>query len=124
VRVVDLAKEMILLSGLRPLKDIDIVYTGIRPGEKLFEELSFKSECMSKTRHPKIFIGQMGDPPGDKIFRIIDQLIQLSGQGNEADIKRVLSELIPDAQFEQTKPPAPMISGTYRPRRIAGGATS
>jgi FlaA1/EpsC-like NDP-sugar epimerase len=124
VRVVDLAKEMILLSGLRPFKDIDIVYTGIRPGEKLFEELSFKSECMSKTRHPKIFIGQMGDPPGDKIFRIIDQLIQLSGQGNEADIKRVLSELIPDAQFEQTKPPAPMISGTYRPRRIAGGATS
>ena len=124
VRVVDLAKEMILLSGLKPFEDIEIVYTGIRPGEKLFEELSSSNECMSKTRHPKIFIGQMGDPPGEKIFPIVEQLIQLSGQGNEADIKRVLRELIPDAQFEPTKPPVPTVISDYRPHPIAGSATS
>lgn len=124
VRVVDLAKEMILLSGFRPFEDIDIIYTGIRPGEKLFEELSFSNESLSKTRHPKIFIGQMSDAPGEKIFGIVDQLIQLSRLGNEPEIKRVLSELIPDAQFEQTKPPIPVVEGPYQPRTVAGRATS
>ncbi len=124
LRVVDLAKEMILLSGLKPFEDIEIVYTGIRPGEKLFEELSCSNECMSKTRHPKIFIGQMGDPPGEKIFPIVEQLIELSGQGHEAEIKRVLRELIPDAQFEPTKPPMPTVISNYRPHTIAGSATS
>lgn len=124
VRVVDLAKEMILLSGFRPFEDIDIIYTGIRPGEKLFEELSLNNESLSKTRHPKVFIGQMGDAPGEKIFRIVDQLIHLSKQGNEPEIKRVLSELIPDAQFEPTKPPTLVVEGQYQPRTVAGRATS
>lgn len=124
VRVVDLAKEMIRLSGLKPFEDIEIVYTGIRPGEKLFEELSSCNECLSKTRHPKIFIGQIGDPPGEKIFPIVDRLVQLCGQGNEAEIKRVLRDLIPDAQFEPTKPPAPTVISDRRPHTIAGGATS
>jgi FlaA1/EpsC-like NDP-sugar epimerase len=54
VRIADLARQMIELSGLMPGEDIDIEYTGLRPGEKLFEELSYASENMTATAHPKI----------------------------------------------------------------------
>ena len=57
VRILDLARETIRLSGLQPGEDMEIVFTGLRPGEKLFEELEITGEQMSKTRHPKIFIG-------------------------------------------------------------------
>jgi FlaA1/EpsC-like NDP-sugar epimerase len=57
VRIVDLAYDLIKLSGLVPHEDIEVRFTGIRPGEKLFEELSMESEGIEKTRHPKIFVG-------------------------------------------------------------------
>ncbi len=56
VRIQDLARELITLSGYRPGEDIEIVFTGPRPGEKLFEELSIEGEDMQRTRHPKISI--------------------------------------------------------------------
>src|SRR4029078_955868 len=56
VKIVDLARDLITLSGLRPDDDVEIKFTGIRPGEKLFEELSTASEHADKTRHPKVFI--------------------------------------------------------------------
>ncbi|MGK2856594.1 MAG: polysaccharide biosynthesis protein [Thermoanaerobaculia bacterium] len=59
VKIVDLANEMIRLSGLVPGEDIEIVYTGVRPGEKLYEELGHDHETLVKTRHPKIFIGDL-----------------------------------------------------------------
>jgi FlaA1/EpsC-like NDP-sugar epimerase len=59
VRIVDLARDLIALSGLREGDDIEIVFSGIRPGEKLFEELSTDSEQADKTRHPKIFVGRI-----------------------------------------------------------------
>ncbi|MCM2315157.1 MAG: polysaccharide biosynthesis protein [Thermoanaerobaculia bacterium] len=59
VRIVDLANEMIRLSGLVPGEDIEIVFTGVRPGEKLYEELGHDHETLVKTRHPKIFIGDL-----------------------------------------------------------------
>ena len=49
---------MIGLFGLKPFDDIDIVFTGMRPGEKLFEELNTEGEDISKTKHPKIFMGR------------------------------------------------------------------
>jgi FlaA1/EpsC-like NDP-sugar epimerase len=61
VRIVDLAKDLIRLSGLR-LEDIEIQYNGIRPGEKLFEELLLSTEDADTTRHPKIFIGKIAAP--------------------------------------------------------------
>ncbi len=54
IRVADLARNMIVLAGLVPDKDVRIVYTGLRPGEKLFEELFDRSECVEPTCHPKI----------------------------------------------------------------------
>ncbi len=58
IRIYDLAKNLIRLSGLRPGKDIEIVFTGLRPGEKLYEELLMDEEGLQKTAHGKIFIGQ------------------------------------------------------------------
>ncbi len=57
VRIFDMAQDMIALFGLKPFDDIDIVFTGMRPGEKLFEELNTDGENITKTRHPKIYIG-------------------------------------------------------------------
>jgi len=58
VKIVDLATDLIRLSGFEPGQDIEIVFTGIRPGEKLFEEISVAEEHADKTRHPKIYIGK------------------------------------------------------------------
>ncbi|MBZ0118155.1 MAG: polysaccharide biosynthesis protein, partial [Sandaracinaceae bacterium] len=58
VKIVDLARDLIRLSGFRPDEDIEIQFTGVRPGEKLFEELSLDAEHAGKTKHPKIFVGR------------------------------------------------------------------
>ena len=58
VKIADLARDLIVLSGLKPGEDIEIQFTGLRPGEKLFEELSVTGEQADKTRHPKIFVGR------------------------------------------------------------------
>ena len=63
VRIVDLAEEMIRLSGLRPYEDVPIQFIGPRPGEKLFEELSTDAEHAAKTRHSRIFVGKIPAPP-------------------------------------------------------------
>jgi FlaA1/EpsC-like NDP-sugar epimerase len=55
VRIVDLANEMIRLSGLEPGRDIEVVFTGVRPGEKLFEELRYDEESSEPTAHPKVW---------------------------------------------------------------------
>jgi FlaA1/EpsC-like NDP-sugar epimerase len=60
VRILDLAVAMITLTGLKPFEEMDIVFTGLRPGEKLYEELELFGEDIAKTRHPKIFIGKLG----------------------------------------------------------------
>jgi FlaA1/EpsC-like NDP-sugar epimerase len=62
VRILDLAENMIRLSGYEPYEEIDIAITELRPGEKLHEELSYESERLKKTDHEKIFLGQQADP--------------------------------------------------------------
>jgi len=71
VSILNLAKETITLSGLNLSKTSNIVFTGVRAGEKLFEELRTTDEDMTKTRHPKIFIGQNCRIPGRKGTRSI-----------------------------------------------------
>ena len=99
VKILDLAKDVITLSGLRPYEDIDIVFTGIRPGEKLYEELEISEERMSRTRHPKVFIGNIAGCPAEKIERALQRLAVLCQEDNSAAIVGALSELIPDAQL-------------------------
>jgi FlaA1/EpsC-like NDP-sugar epimerase len=59
VKIVDLAEDMIRLSGFRPYEDIQIAFTGIRPGEKLFEELGISEDRALKTKHPRVLIGKI-----------------------------------------------------------------
>jgi len=99
VRILDLAKDTITLSGLKPMEDIDIVFTGIRPGEKLFEELETIDEKIIKTRHPKIFIGRLAAYPESKILHALDRLTTLAANGWDGEIRKVLSDLLPEAQL-------------------------
>ena len=99
VRILDLAKEIITLSGLRPFEDIDIVFTGVRAGEKLFEELETTEEHIAKTRHPKIFIGKILAYPKGRVHQALDELTILAEKGLERELRRVLNDLLPEAQL-------------------------
>ena len=81
------------------MEDIDIVFTGIRPGEKLFEELETIEEKIIKTRHPKIFIGRLTAYPEPKILHALDRLATLAASGWDREIRKVLSDLLPEAQL-------------------------
>ena len=100
VRILDLAKDAITLSGLRPFKDIDIIFTGMRPGEKLFEELEMTGEKMSKTRHAKIFIGNIAAYPEEVVNHALERLDFLSRTGSEKALRKFFSELLPEAHLE------------------------
>jgi len=98
VRIVDMAKDMITLCGLRPYEDIDIEFTGMRPGEKLFEELETVGETITKTRHPKIFIGKINtwtDAEGEPALERFRELCDL---GDEAELRRFFNQLLPEAR--------------------------
>jgi FlaA1/EpsC-like NDP-sugar epimerase len=99
VRILDLAKDTITLSGFKPFEDIDIVFTGVRAGEKLFEELEITEECMTRTRHPKIFIGKIASYPHEKVELALGQLAILSEEGDEAQLRKFLGELLPEASL-------------------------
>lgn len=96
IRILDLAKRMIRLSGLEPGKDIPIVYSGLRPGEKLYEELLNDSETHLPTHHAKIMIAQVPEYTYESVCEKINRMVDLfSGQNNE-DMVRCLKDLIPE----------------------------
>jgi FlaA1/EpsC-like NDP-sugar epimerase len=96
VRILDLARDLILLSGLRPDVDIPIVFTGLRPGEKLYEELSIKGENMLPTRHPKIAIWKTIAAPASRVQKMIDELEPLQHCTSRERILRALQEFVPE----------------------------
>lgn len=96
VEIVQLAKELITLSGFKAGEDIEIVYTGLRPGEKLFEELSIDGEDMQQTRHPKIGIWMNIPMDRDKLRASIDELIEIAKTQSHAGIVEKIKELVPE----------------------------
>lgn len=96
VKIVDLARELITLSGFSPGEDIEMVFTGIRPGEKLFEELSIKGEDMLMTRHPKIGIWKNIPMDREKLRVGIHELIDISKRQNHREIVQKIKELVPE----------------------------
>lgn len=96
VKIVDLARELITLSGFRPGEDIEIAFTGLRPGEKLFEELSIKGEDMQETRHPKIGIWKNIPMDRDRLRAKIAELVTLAKIGEHAAIAAKIKELVPE----------------------------
>jgi FlaA1/EpsC-like NDP-sugar epimerase len=104
VRIVDLARDLIILSGLRPGEDIEITFSGVRPGEKLVEELSTAIENADRTKHPKIFIGHVIAPPQDAVVRDVAALVELAAEPER--IRDALVGLVPEYRHEQS-PRAP-----------------
>jgi FlaA1/EpsC-like NDP-sugar epimerase len=96
IKIVDLARELITLSGFRPGEDIEIAFTGLRPGEKLFEELSIKGEDMQETRHPKIGIWKNIPMDRDRLREGIAQLVAIAGNGERNAIAVKIKELVPE----------------------------
>ena len=96
VKIIDLAREMITLSGLRPHEDIDIVITGMRPGEKLFEELSIEGEDVSRTSHPKIGIWRNKAENWEQLCKGIEGLLAQADDPDLASIQAALKTLVPE----------------------------
>jgi len=106
VRILDLAEDLIRLSGLEPGKDIDIVFTGIRPGEKLSEELWDKWATYEPTSHPDIVLLTEEDLlTGPELEQVVDELVHLAREGDPQAIISILDECIPGAAVSSTPPP-------------------
>jgi FlaA1/EpsC-like NDP-sugar epimerase len=99
VRILDLAVAMITLTGLKPFEEMDIVFTGLRPGEKLYEELELFGEDIAKTRHPKIFIGKLGAYSAEDVERALARLGEFSRDGNNDETRRFLNSFLPEAKL-------------------------
>jgi len=96
VKIVDLARQMITLSGFRPGEDIDIVFSGIRAGEKLFEELRTDAEDIEPTVHPKILIWKSRGNDWDKVTQVIEVLFELRNSQDREKIIQTIRELVPE----------------------------
>lgn len=106
VRILTLAEDLIRLSGLEPGKDIEIVFTGIRPGEKLSEELWDKDAIYQPTQHPDIVLLEDEDiVGGEELHRTVNELIHLAREGDAASIVRIFDEFVPGAVVRSTPPP-------------------
>ncbi len=106
VRIMDLAEDLIRLSGLEPGKDIEIAFTGIRPGEKLSEDLWEEGKKFNPTQHPDIF--QLEDNTNltnGELSKTIDKLISLSNKGDNVGIIKLADETIPGSSLAATPPP-------------------
>lgn len=90
IKIIDLAKKMIQLAGLKVNSDIDIKITGLRPGEKMYEELLSNEENTVTTHHPKILIGKVKLSDHNKVNKLVKQLVlQLEKQNNENIVKQM-----------------------------------
>jgi FlaA1/EpsC-like NDP-sugar epimerase len=98
VKIDYLARQMILLSGREPGRDIRIEYTGLRPGEKLYEELFYPSEELAETRHPKIQIARSGGSrlsPSD-LSDALNRLRSALAASDESRMLDLIGALLPD----------------------------
>jgi FlaA1/EpsC-like NDP-sugar epimerase len=96
VKILDLARDLITLSGFRVGDDIEIKTTGIRPGEKLYEELATTGENMQPTRHPKIAIWQHAQPDDEALNDAIEKLKAIADAAEHDDIVKIIKEVIPE----------------------------
>ncbi len=95
VKIVDLAKDLIRLSGFEPNVDIPIVFTGLRPGEKLFEELLLDEEGISTTSHNKIFVGKPTFTDYKLLLKSFKELDKVIKEGNNEDVFNYVKLIVP-----------------------------
>ena len=120
VRILDLARQLIRMQGLREGEDIEIVFTGLRPGEKLYEELHSDSERTRITRHERILVWDLDAREEEELLEEVSELEALAQAGDAVAIKRQLHRLVPDyiePRHEQVAPvpAAPLVELVVAP---------
>ena len=124
VKIVDLARDLIALSGLREGDDIEIQFSGVRPGEKLFEELSTSEEQADKTRHSKIFVGRVPRQDPERVASSLAALADAVARTASPDaIRAALRAAVPEFAQGAPKPDAaPAEPAEAAPTRLAAPA--
>lgn len=103
VKIVDLAKKMIKLSGLELGKDIQLTYSGLRPGEKLYEELLTEDENNIPTHHNKIMIGKVREYDYSEVNTELSELVSLFNGQNNLEIVKKMKSLVPEYQSNNSE---------------------
>ena len=103
VKISDLAKKMIQLSGLTPDQDIEVKYTGLRPGEKLYEELLATKENSIETHHPKITKAKVREYDFVKVEKTIHDLVINIDKDSEMDTVRKMKHIVPEYQSQNSR---------------------
>jgi FlaA1/EpsC-like NDP-sugar epimerase len=124
VKIAYLAEQMIRLSGKLPGEDVDIVFTGLRPGEKLYEELFHEKEALQSTPHEKILLARHREFDWERLTEILDGMVIACNRYDEEEIRGQLNELVPEwsgygAERHQTVTlPAPDAAGAVAEKPI------
>jgi FlaA1/EpsC-like NDP-sugar epimerase len=118
VKIVDLARDLIRLSGLDPDKDIEIKFSGVRPGEKLFEELATDEESVDKTKHPKIYVGLFRPHALADVERGLTELHRVSDGQDVATLRHAFKKLVPEYALPAGTEPEPP---SDEPERVVPG---
>lgn len=95
VKILTLAENLIRLSGFKPYEDIQIEFTGLRPGEKLYEEILLNEEGMKKTVNKKIFIGKPIELDNEKFYERLVELKKAALKNDKDGIDKLISEIVP-----------------------------
>jgi FlaA1/EpsC-like NDP-sugar epimerase len=110
VRIRDLAEQMIRLAGKKPGSEIPIVYTGLRAGEKLFEELFHPLENYSATAHAKIFLAQHREVSWELLQALLHKAAEAADVFNEEELRRCVSSLLPSFRWSESAQPDNVVS--------------
>jgi FlaA1/EpsC-like NDP-sugar epimerase len=102
IKIADVARNMIRLSGLEVGKDIEIKYTGLRPGEKLYEELLCTTENTLPTYHPKIMIAKVNSMDFDTVSVAINQFEKLIKNQNNLEIVKLMKKMVPEFKSQNS----------------------
>ncbi|TMB15134.1 MAG: polysaccharide biosynthesis protein [Deltaproteobacteria bacterium] len=107
VKILELARDLIVLSGLRPEVDIGVSFSGLQPGEKLYEELLSDDEIAGERPHPKIMVACIEPPSEEDFEQGMDLLADAIGRSDERELRRALSFLVPEARIAMQGDPLP-----------------
>ena len=110
VKIADMARKMIELSGFNPDKDISIIYTGLRPGEKLYEELLSNKENTLPTAHDKIRVAKVREYNYKEVAKELDVLNELAALVNIPEMVKMMKDIVPEfvsknSEFEKFDKP-------------------